>query len=121
VVTRPPGSPYPSSLALDICEAIAHRRMLAFEYGGARRLVQPYCHGFSRTGVETLRAVEVKPTGRTFGKLWTVARIENLCVTADPFVPDDPDYNPNDSAMLEIHCCVQPPQRLPGNTRRWTL
>lgn len=45
--------------------------------------------------------------GRAFGKLWTVAKIEDLHLTADPFVPDYPDYNPNDTAMAEIHCRVE--------------
>jgi hypothetical protein len=27
-------------------------------------------------------------------------------VTDEPFVPNDPEYNPNDSAMVTIHCRV---------------
>jgi hypothetical protein len=92
------GSPYPRRLELRICEAIAGHRLLVFEYNGVRRVVQPYCHGFTRTGAETLRAVEVK--------LWTVSKIQNLHLTTEPFAPDDPDYNPNDSAMEQIHCCA---------------
>jgi hypothetical protein len=96
----------PRLLELTICEAIAALRLIAFDYNGVRRLVQPYCHGFTRTGAETLRAIELGYPGRPFGKLWTVAKIQNLRLTPDPFVPDDPDYNPHDSAMLEIHCRV---------------
>jgi hypothetical protein len=114
---RTPGSPYPRRLALDICEAIARLRLLTFDYGGHARVVQPYCHGFSSTGAETLRAIELNGRGRPFGKLWTVAKIENLRLTTDPFAPDDPDYNPNDSAMTQIHCCVLP-AAAPATPRR---
>jgi hypothetical protein len=105
-VPRPGGPPFPRRLELDICEAIARRLLLAFDYGGSRRVVQPYCHGFTRSGAETLRAVEVNARGRAFGKLWTVAKIQNLLLTTEPFTPDDPDYNPDDSAMAGIHCRV---------------
>ena len=104
---RASGSPYPRRLELNICEAITRQWLLAFDYGGVRRLVQPYCHGFTRTGSETLRGVEVNARGRAFGKLWTVAKMQNLHLTSEGFAPDDPDYNPNDSAMADIHCCVK--------------
>jgi hypothetical protein len=103
---RSPLSLYPRRLALDICEAIAAARLLTFEYGGHARIVQPYCHGFTSTGAETLRAIEVNGRGRPFGKLWTVAKMANLRATDEPFTPNDPDYNPDDSAMTQIHCCV---------------
>jgi hypothetical protein len=109
-------SPYPRRLELDICEAIAGLRLLAFDYGGSRRIVQPYCHGFTATGAETLRAVEINGRGRRFGKLWSVAKMENVRLATDHFAADDPDYNPNDSAMTEVHCCVKassPPRRRP--------
>ena len=108
-------------MELKICEAIGAQRMLAFDYGGSHRLVQPYCHGFTRKGAETLRAVQVRADssdsrsgGLGFGKLWTVAKMQNLRVVVETFVPDDPDYNPDDSALLEIHCCVTPARRPAG-------
>jgi hypothetical protein len=101
------GSSYPHRLELDICDAIARCRLIAFDYNAVHRVVQPYCHGFTRTGAETLRAVEVGGRGGSFGKLWTVAKMQNLQVTTQHFTPDDPDYNPDDSAMAEIHCRVQ--------------
>lgn len=98
----------PHRLELDICDAIARRFMIAFDYNGARRTVKPYCHGFTRTGAETVRAVEVGGRGRAFGKLWTVTKMQNLRIVAEHFAPDDRDYNPDDSAMPEIHCRVTP-------------
>ena len=108
-------------LELKICEAIGARRLLEFDYGGSHRVVQPYCHGFTRKGAETLRAVQISSEssdsgsgGRGFGKLWTVLKMQNLRVASQTFVPDDPDYNPDDSALLEIHCCVKPARRPVG-------
>jgi hypothetical protein len=112
-MTRVAGSHHP--LELKICEAIGARRMLEFDYGGHHRVVQPYCHGFTRKGAETLRAVQMSsdggPGGRGFGKLWTVAKMQNLRVVGEAFEADDPDYNPNDTALVEIHCRVKPASR----------
>jgi hypothetical protein len=107
-MSRQHGSSDPHQPELDICSAIARRCLITFDYNGVHRIVQPYCHGFTRTGAETLRAVEVAGRGRAFGKLWTVTKMQNLRLTAEPFTPDDPDYNPADSAMVEIHCRVKP-------------
>jgi hypothetical protein len=110
-MTRSVDSHCPRQLELKICDAIGAQRMLEFEYGGYHRVVQPYCHGFTRKGAETLRAVQVNSDshsgGRGFGKLWTVAKMQNLRVAVGTFAPDDPDYNPNDTALLEIHCRVK--------------
>jgi hypothetical protein len=95
--------------SLPICEAIRAREVLAFDYGGEQRLVAPYCHGFSRSG-EVLRGIQVAGGSRSgglgFGKLWVVARMTGLRRTGRSFTPNDPHYNPNDSAMLSIHCHV---------------
>src|SRR5689334_8639828 len=40
--------------------------------------------------------------GLGFGKLWLVSKMRNIRRTSEPFVPSDPQYNPDDSAMLEI-------------------
>jgi hypothetical protein len=87
--------------------------VLEFDYDGRHRIVNPYCHGFTRKGHETLRAVQVGGAagGFGYGKLWTVAKISALRPTGATFVPDDPNYNPDDSALIEIHCCVTPEPR----------
>ena len=114
-MTQVAGSHYPRQLQLTICEAIRGQRILEFDYGGYHRVVQPYCHGFTRNGAETLRAVQVNGDSRSgghgFGKLWTVAKMQNLRVAAQTFQADDRDYNPNDTALLEIHCRVTPARR----------
>jgi len=99
-----------SDVEFAICDAIRTLAVLEFDYNGQHRIVNPYCHGFTRKGLETLRAVQVDGAslsgGFGHGKLWTIAKISNLQRTGTTFVPDDPDYNPADIAMAEIHCCV---------------
>lgn len=94
-----------------LCEAISKRQLLEFRYHGLRRLVEPYCHGISTRGVEVLRAVQVggksSSGGFGFGKLWTVADIEDLHLVDETFPADDPHYNPDDTGMKSIHCRVQ--------------
>ncbi len=93
-----------------ICEAIRGRALLEFDYDGMHRIVQPYCHGTIGTGRESLRAIQIggESRGRLIasGKLWTVAKMTNLRVSEQPFVPNDPHYKPNDSAMASIHCRI---------------
>jgi hypothetical protein len=94
-----------------ICDAIRQRKLLQFQYHGKLRIVAPYCHGVSTRGTDVLRAIQVRGAsgsgGFGMGKLWAVGEmIAPRVLENEPFVPDDPNYNPNDSAMSEIHCCV---------------
>jgi hypothetical protein len=91
-----------------ICEAIRTRALLQFVYQGRLRVVAPYCHGISTRGAEVVRAVQVRGEsssgGFGFGKLWLLAEIVRAQILDETFTPSDPDYNPNDTAMKEIHC-----------------
>ncbi|HZS41377.1 MAG TPA: hypothetical protein VFF06_31325 [Polyangia bacterium] len=93
-----------------LCRAIRSRTLLEFDYDGHHRVVAPYCHGVTRKRAQVLRAIQVGGTSRSggfgFGKLWHVEKIENLRNTDEPFLPTDPGYNPDDSALAEIHCRV---------------
>ena len=92
------------------CEAIRTRRVIAFTYTGRARVVAPYCHGFTRAGDEALRAVQLRGSSRSGsfgkGKLWTVSKMRLIRTLDEGFVPDDPEYEPNDSAMARIHCRI---------------
>jgi hypothetical protein len=93
-----------------ICAAIRSRSRLQFRYEGLDRVVEPYCHGISTRDVEVVRAIQIRGSSNSrgfgFGKLWAVAKMMDLRVTEETFVPDDPHYNPNDSGMKIIHCRV---------------
>jgi hypothetical protein len=94
-----------------ICDAIRKRLLLEFRYGGLPRVVEPYAHGTSKRGVEVLRAVQVGGASNSgsfgFGKLWSVDDITALRITTEAFPADDPNYDPNDSDMQTIHCCIE--------------
>lgn len=93
-----------------LCQAIATRKLLAFSYEGLARIVAPYCHGFTEAGDEVLRAVQVRGASRSGhfvrGKLWTVSKMRLVRTLDEGYVPDDPKYEPNDSAMARVHCRI---------------
>lgn len=91
-----------------ICTAIRTQHLIEFDYHGQYRLVAPYCHGTSNRGKEVLRGVQIAGATGTlgFGKLWLVEKMSQLRLTDSAFSPNDPDYNPDDSAMIQIHCRV---------------
>lgn len=93
-----------------ICAAIRNHELLVFDYDGLRRVVAPYCHGATVKG-EVVRGVQVDGESRSlgfgFGKLWAVEKMMNLRRNGELFVPDDPLYKPDDSAMASVHCYVQ--------------
>ena len=93
-----------------ICEAIQKRACLRFQYQGLARVVAPYCHGFTKQGVEVLRAIQLSGGshrgGLGFGKLWVVAAMQDVAILPQAFLPDDPNYNPRDTALRVIHCHV---------------
>lgn len=97
-----------------LCEAIRTCSLVEFEYHGFRRVVAPYAHGRSARGVELVRAIQVgggsRSGGYGFGKLWVMAEIVGPRMTGELFVPDDPHYNPDDQALVEIHCRVSAPR-----------
>jgi len=93
-----------------ICEAIRKKALLEFKYKGYHRVVAPYCHGVSTRNLEVLRAIQVRGVspsgGYGVGKLWSLAEMVELRVLDETFSPDDPNYNPDDTAMKQIHCRV---------------
>ena len=93
-----------------VCEAIRNRALLQFSYHGRVRVVQPYCLGTSTAGSEVLRAVQIRGAspsrGYGFGKLWKLSEMVDPRILDETFTPDDPHYNPNDTAMKRIHCRI---------------
>jgi len=93
-----------------ICQAIQQLRKLIFHYNGLRRVVAPYCYGISTRDTEVLRGVQIggasNSRGYGFGKLWSVSEMTELQLSTEHFEPNDPLYNPNDSAMKRVICRV---------------
>jgi len=93
-----------------VCDGIRKRLLLEFNYHGKPRVVAPYCHGVSTRGVDVLRGVQVRGESGSgklgMGKLWALADMIGPRLLEETFTPNDPNYNPNDSAMKQIHCRV---------------
>lgn len=96
-------------MSSEICDAISRRAVIAFDYDGGPRAVEPHCHGFSRQGKELLRGYQVSgysQSGQSEGwKLFDLAKATGLYATGETFAFDRPQYNPDDPAMT-VHCCV---------------
>ena|SRR5689334_10939165 len=90
------------------CEAIERKALLEFHYQGHLRIVQPYCFGVSKRDKNVLRAVQVRGSSASnqlgIGKLWSVDEVLAPRILDETFAPNDPTYNPNDTAMKRIYC-----------------
>jgi hypothetical protein len=98
-----------------VCAAIRTLAVLEFEYRGLHRIAAPYVHGFTTRGAEAVRAVQLRGESRSgglgFGKLFLCAEMKRVRLGEEGFVPDDPDYNPDDGVFARIHCRVSPERR----------
>jgi len=96
-----------------ICDAIRKKAVLAFQYKGSLRQVEPQCHGISSVGNEVLRAVEVgggSGSSDPIGKLFDVSKMSALAETGKYFTGPAPNHNPADKAMTLVHCCLPRPR-----------
>jgi len=93
-----------------ICQAIQERRVIEFRYDGHYRKVEPYCHGRSKKGKESLRGYQIAGGSNSrsvpFWRLFTTAKMGNLTLTDETFAGNRPRYNPNDKDLRPIHCNV---------------
>jgi predicted DNA-binding transcriptional regulator YafY len=91
-----------------ICKAIKNKAVIQFNYEGKLRIVEPQCHGISTTGKEVMRGFQTGGDSRSrrsiAEKLFEVARISELKETGDTFSQPGLHYNPNDQAMIYVHC-----------------
>jgi len=92
-----------------LCDAIKRRSIIQFDYRGARRTVEPYLHGYNKTGIEVLRAYQIggaSKTGHRFcWKLFHVDKIEQLNLVKITFSLRK-DYRVIDRAITRVHCQV---------------
>jgi len=96
--------------ASQLCAGIRWRVRVEFEYEGLHRVVEPYLHG-TNDKHQLLRAVQVSGQSRSgrlgMGKLWIVEKMKNVRCSDEKFEPSDPDYNPIDQAIPNIHCRIE--------------
>jgi hypothetical protein len=92
-----------------ICKAIEEQRVIEFHYDGLLRKVEPFCHGTSKRGKESLRGYQIGGASNSrnvpFWRLFTVAKMRGLSITNEHFTGSRPGYNPNDKD-LTVHCNI---------------
>ncbi len=93
-----------------ICSAIENRQVLAFNYDGYPRVVEPHAYGLSKTGKDMLRAYQVAGESKSDPTLgwrpFLVKKIKNLTILDQTFTGTRPLYNPEDKSMVRVYCCL---------------
>lgn len=91
-----------------ICAAIKKQAVIQFKYNRSLRIVEPQCHGTSTAGKEVLRGFQTsnhdKPSEAPSNKLFEVSKIAGLKETGKTFSQPGSHYNPDDKAMVFVHC-----------------
>lgn len=86
-----------------ICEAIGNLRLLSFSYDGVQRVVEPHAHGEDLDGDTSLRAYQVRGTGRGW-RMFHTDKIYGLSMLQEGFSGPRPGYNRNDQHLSLIYC-----------------
>ena len=90
-----------------ICDAIENKRLLAFNYDGLPREIEPHAYGISLAGKEVVRGYQTggQSSSDPLGwRLWDVAKMESLRVCQSTFSSPRPGYVRGDSQMRPVHC-----------------
>ncbi len=91
-----------------ISAAIEARRLLAFDYEGSPRTVEPHAYGENPDGHELLRAFQVSSSAEQGAFLgWALFRVEAISginILDAAFAGPRPDYHRDDPAIRKI-CC----------------
>jgi hypothetical protein len=97
-------------LRSELCEAIAGRRIVRFYYEGGFRSAETYIYGLSTDGIEYVLVYQVngvsssdKPEG---WKRLRVEKMDELIVSDDTFLENQPDYDPDDSVIKTVYCQI---------------
>jgi predicted nucleotidyltransferase len=94
-----------------ICNAIKKKAVIQFKYANELRIVEPQCHGISTAGKEVMRGFQTGGRSRSrrsvAEKLFEISKITGLKETGETFSNPGPNYNPNDQAMIYVHCRLE--------------
>lgn len=91
-----------------LCRAIQTATLVAFDYDGKHRIVEPYCHGTAANGQELLRAYQIagaSRSGELGWRLFDVQRITELRGVNEHFF-SRAEYDRVDSVIQTVHCCI---------------
>jgi predicted DNA-binding transcriptional regulator YafY len=87
-----------------ICNAIAKRLVISFNYTGKPRTVEPHTLGYDRDGDLTLSAWQLSGGSGTGWRDFHFKKISGFALTGSQFPGARPGYNPNDSTLTRIIC-----------------
>ena len=97
-----------------LCDAIAHRQLVMFGYGGTVRVVEPHLYGASAAGDELLSAwlrpgwSQADPDGGW--RMYRLDAVVDLQALPERFDAPRPDFNPRDPHFAERWCVVYGPE-----------
>lgn len=95
-----------SSVTIPIIEAIRNKRLLAFDYHGSGRIVEPHTYGTDRWQREVLCAYQIEGVSRSGNpqgwRNFVVSDLSGMRVLARHFEHPRPEYRPNDGAFQKI-------------------
>jgi hypothetical protein len=93
-----------------LCQAIADKYIVQFKYDGRTRIVEPFCCGLSTADNFVLRGFQIRGTDKKTKplcwRLYELSEMSQLNATRHGFKGKREDYNPEDSAMIKIFCCI---------------
>ena len=100
-----------TNIKTTLCSAIRSRHLIEFYYNGGSRLAEPFCYGEIAPGDnEVLECYQVSgysEFGEPVGwKLFRVSEISGLEIDGEQFSGVRPEYDPHNSVMTTIYCCV---------------
>jgi len=104
-----------------LCEAIAARRPISFEYRGGQRQVEPFCLGLVQRGRRRNISLLCYQTGgyaelagEAGWKLYRAWDIQEPAGGTGEFPGDRPGYDPDRIPMYRVYCRVAPVRRWAG-------
>lgn len=91
-----------------MCEAIAARRLVRFDYDGVDRVAEIYAHGFNRAKAEAVRAFQTAGGSRASDpvgwKFFRVAKMKNVQMLEDRFPGNRPGRDEAGHDLVIVHC-----------------
>jgi len=89
-----------------ICTYIQNREVITFRYKGRDRVVEPHLLGYDLDGDLTLSAWQLQGGSGVDWRDFHVSKISGLATTESNFSGPRTGYNPNDSTLSHVLCCL---------------
>lgn len=97
-----------------VCSAIDAHRLLAFNYEGSERIVEPHLCGHNTAGHDALLAWFVRgyseSGARPGWRTYLLTEMHYIRALEETFASARPGYNPTDGSMRLVYCQLSPPR-----------